>query len=146
MWRSRATRGSGRGSVSRPAAASGAEKTSVARYGRRAAPGRIRMKRSWHAPIWIGVVVLVVGLFSYPFLFRFPATRDFPWVSVASILLGGSLIAIGLARAFRDPQRYRGRIGGTIAAMLAIGLTGFFLYATFVGARKVPASKGAPQV
>jgi hypothetical protein len=104
------------------------------------------MKRSWNAPIWIGFVVLVAGLFSYPFLFRFPTTRDFPWVSVASMLVGGSLVAIGLARAFRDPQRYRGRIGGTIAAVLAIGLSGFFLYFTFVGARKIPASKGAPQV
>src|SRR5438105_627677 len=104
------------------------------------------MKRSWNAPIWIGFVVLVVGLFSYPFLFRFPATRDFPWVSVASILVGGSLIAIGLGRAFREPQRYRGRIGGTIAAVLAIGLTAFFFYFTFVGARKIPASKGAPQI
>jgi hypothetical protein len=104
------------------------------------------MKRSWNVPIWIGFAVLVAGLFSYPFLFRFPATRDFPWVSVASILVGGALIIRGLSRAFREPQRYRGRIGGSIAAVLAIGLTGFFLYATFVGARKVPASKGAPQV
>ena len=39
------------------------------------------MKRNWNAPIWIGFVVLVMGLFSYPFLFRFPATRDFPWNS-----------------------------------------------------------------
>jgi hypothetical protein len=104
------------------------------------------MKRSWNAPIWIGFAVLVAGLFSYPFLIRFPATRDFPWVSIASVLVGGSLLAIGLARAFRAPQRYRGRVGGSIAAVLAIGLTGFFLYATFVGARKLPASKGAPQL
>jgi len=104
------------------------------------------MKRSWNAPIWIGFAVLVAGLFSYPLLFRFPTTRDFPWVSVASILVGGALIIVGLARAFREPQRYRGRIGGSIAAVLAIGLTGLFLYSTFVGARKIPASTGAPQV
>ena len=104
------------------------------------------MKRTWNASIWIGFVVVVLGLFSYPFLFRFPSTRDFPWVSFAALAVGGVLLAIGLARAFREPQRYRGRIGGSIAAVLAIGLTGFFLYATFVGARKVPASKGAPQV
>jgi AhpC/TSA family len=104
------------------------------------------MKRSWNAPIWIGFAVVVLGLFSYPFLFRFPSTRDFPWVSFVGLAIGGALLAVGLARAFRAPQRYRGRIGGSIAAGLAIGLTGFFLYATFVGARKVPASKGAPQV
>jgi len=67
-------------------------------------------------------------------------------VSVASILVGGALIIRGLSRAFREPQRYRGRIGGSIAAVLAIGFIGFFLDATFVGARKVPASKDAPQV
>jgi len=104
------------------------------------------MKRSWNGPIWIGFVVVVLGLFSYPFLFRFPSTRDFPWVSFAALAAGGALLAIGLARAFRAPQRYRGRIGGSIAAVLAIGLTGFFLYATFVGARKIPASRGAPRV
>ena len=104
------------------------------------------MKRSWNAPIWVGFAVLVAGLFSYPFLFRYPTLRDFPWVSVASVVVGGALLAIGLSRAFREPLRYRGRIGGTIAVLLAVGLTGFFVYATFVGARKVPASKGAPQV
>jgi len=104
------------------------------------------MKRSWNAPIWIGFAILVAGLFSYPFLFPFPATRDFPWVSLASIAVGGALIVAGLRRAFREPQAYRGRIGGSIAAALAIGLTGFFLYATFVDARKLPASKGAPAV
>jgi len=104
------------------------------------------MKRSWNAAIWIGFAILVAGLFSYPFLFRFPTTRDFPWVSMAAIAVGGALIVAGLRRAFREHQRYRGRIGGSIAAALALGLTGFFLYATFVGARKVPASRGAPQV
>jgi len=104
------------------------------------------MKRSWNAPIWIGFVVLVLGLFSYPFLFRFPSTRDVPWVTFVAIAVAAPLLAVGLVRAFREPQRYRGRLGGTIAAVLAIGLTGFFLYATFVGARKVPPSKGAPQV
>jgi hypothetical protein len=104
------------------------------------------MKRSWNAPIWIGFVVLVVGLFSYHFLLRFPVTRDVPWVSLVAIAVAIPFFAIGLARAFREPQRYRGRIGGTIAAAVALGLTGFFLYATFVGVRQIPASKSAPQV
>ncbi|TMA23735.1 MAG: redoxin domain-containing protein [Deltaproteobacteria bacterium] len=104
------------------------------------------MKRSWNAPIWIGFLVLVAGLFSYHFLLRFPATRDVPWVSLVAIAVAIPFFAVGLARAFREPQRYRGRIGGTIAAVVALGLTGFFLYATLVGVRQIPASKGAPQV
>ena len=104
-------------------------------------------ERRFNWPLWTGLVLSVVAVFSYAFFFyRFPITRDVPWVSLLSIAVAIPLFAIGLGRAYREPQRYRGRIGGTIAAMLAIGLTGFFLYATFVGARKVPASKGAPQV
>jgi hypothetical protein len=104
------------------------------------------MKRSWNAPIWIGFLVLVLGLFSYPFLFPIPVLRDFPWVTFAAIAVAAWLLGVGLRRAFREPQRYRGRIGGSIVAVLGIGLVGFFLFATFVGARKVPASRGAPQV
>ena len=69
-----------------------------------------------------------------------------PWVSLVAIAVAIPFFAVGLARAFREPQRYRGRIGGTIAAVVALGLTGFFLYATLVGVRQIPASKGAPQV
>jgi hypothetical protein len=105
-----------------------------------------RMKRSWNAPIWIGFVVLLLGLFSYPALFGVPALRDFPWLSLVSIVVAGSLLAVGLARAYREPARYRGRIGGSVVTVLSVALVGFFLYATFVGARKLPASRGVPQV
>jgi cytochrome oxidase Cu insertion factor (SCO1/SenC/PrrC family) len=56
------------------------------------------------------------------------------------------LLGIGLARAWREPQRYRGRVAGTILAVVSVALVGFFVQATFIGARRVPASKGAPQV
>jgi len=104
------------------------------------------MKRSWNAPIWIGFAVLVAGLFSYHFLLRFPSTRDVPWVSLLSIAVAIPLFAIGLRRAFGEPRRYRGRIGGSLAAVVALGLTGFFLYGIYVDARKITASRGAPQV
>jgi drug/metabolite transporter (DMT)-like permease len=104
------------------------------------------MKRNRNALIWIGFAILVAGLFSYPFLFGVPALRDFPWVSVVALLVAVPFLWIGLARAWREPQRYRGRVAGTIVAVLAVGLVGFFVHATFVGARRVPASKGAPQV
>ena len=104
------------------------------------------MKRNRNALIWIGFAVLVLGLFSYPFLFGIPALRDFPLVSVVAILVAAPLLGIGLARAWREPQRYRGRVAGTILAVLAVALLGFFVHATFVGARRVPASKDAPQV
>jgi hypothetical protein len=103
------------------------------------------MKRSRNPLIWIGFAVLAAGLFSYPFLFGIPALRDFPWVSVACLLVGVPLLTIGLVRAWREPHRYRGRVSGTILAVLGVALTGLFVDATFVGARRVPASKGAPQ-
>jgi AhpC/TSA family len=104
------------------------------------------MKRSRNALIWIGFAILVAGLFSYPFLFGIPALRDFPWVSIAAILVAVPVFGVGFVRAWRKPDQYRGRVAGTILAVLAIALIGVFVDATFVGARRVPASKGAPQV
>jgi len=52
-----------------------------------------------------------------------------------------------LQRAFRRSDLFRGKIFGSVLAMLALAFSGFFLYGIFIGARHVlPASHGAPQV
>ena len=105
------------------------------------------MKRSWNGLIWAGVVVVIVGVVSYlAYFIRFPALRDFPWVNLPLIVIGLAMIGVGLARAFREPQRYRGKIFGSILGVLMLGFAALFCYGIFVGARDLPASKGAPQV
>jgi hypothetical protein len=106
------------------------------------------MKRNWNSAVWIGAALVFLGVISYPLFFvRFPALRDFPWANLPMIALGLALIAWGLVRAFRHADVFRGKIFGSVFAVLALALSGLFVYGIFIGARHVlPASHGAPQV
>jgi hypothetical protein len=94
-----------------------------------------------------GFAVCVIALLSY-FLFfsQFPVTRDVPWASWLLFALGLGLAGAGLARAFRQPERYRGRVMGPVLAVLSVAVLGLFLYATLVVSRQMPAATNLPQV
>jgi hypothetical protein len=90
------------------------------------------MKRSWNWPLWTGALLVFAGVVSYPLLcVRIPALRDFPWANLPLIAIGLALLAVGLARAFRRPELHRGRIFGTVLAVLSLGVSGLFLYGIF---------------
>jgi hypothetical protein len=94
-----------------------------------------------------GFVVCIIALLSYFLVFsQFPLTRDVPWVSWLLFALGLGLVGAGLARAFRQPERYRGRVMGPILAVLSVAVLGLFLYATLVVSRQMPAATDLPQV
>jgi hypothetical protein len=95
----------------------------------------------------IGLLVSGFALFSYPMLFaRYPATRDVPWVSWLLFALGLGLVGVGIVRAFRSPERYRGRVLGPILGALSLAAFGFFSFITVFLGRQLPASAGAPKV
>ena len=104
------------------------------------------MKRRWNWPLWIGFIVAVGGLFSYEFFVRFPITRDFPWANLLLFGIGVLLLMVGLFRAFGRPQLYRGKIFGSIFAVIALFLSALFSYEIFYVLRQVPPSTGAPHV
>lgn len=105
------------------------------------------MKRRWNLLLYGGFLLAIAAFFSY-FLFfaRYPLTRDFPWVNL--LLLAGALgmVGIGLRRAYVQPERYRGHVAGPALATLSLAIAGLFLFYNFSFSRKMPASKGAPQV
>jgi hypothetical protein len=104
------------------------------------------MKRSWNGLVWLGFVLAVAGAISYPLYFaRFPMLRDIPWANLAIIAVALILIGVGISRAFRRPDAYRGTIFGSILGVLAVGLTVLFCYGVFFGTRE-KGSHGAPQV
>ena len=43
------------------------------------------------------------------------------------------------------PEAYRGRIGGSLAALISLGLFGLFCFGVFYAARDIPAATGAPR-
>lgn len=104
------------------------------------------MKRNWNWPLWIGFVVAAGGLLSYEFFVRFPITRDFPWVNFLLFAAAGTFLVVGLVRAFGRPQLYRGKIFGSIFALLSLCIFALFAYGVFYELRQVPASTGAPHV
>jgi len=96
--------------------------------------------------LWIGFLFALAGFLSYTFFAQFPITRDFPWANLLLFAVGGILLVLGLFRAFGKPQVYRGKILGSILAILGIFMFGFFSYVFFYVLRQVPASNGAPRV
>ena len=104
------------------------------------------MKKQWNWPLWIGFIACLAGLYTYPFFTQFESTRDFPWVNLMLFCVGLVLVIVGLFRAFGRPTLYRGRIFGTLFAVVSFLLAGFFGYIVFFKLRELPASAGAPRV
>jgi hypothetical protein len=94
-----------------------------------------------------GFVVCLAAFLSYFLVFyQFPVTRDVPWLSWLLFAIGLGLIGLGTARAFRAPERFRGKVLGPTFAVLGLAVAGFFLFATTVGSRQLPDTAGALQV
>lgn len=105
------------------------------------------MKRRWN--LWLngGFLVTLLAFFSYFFFFvRFPVTRDVPWINLLLFACGLALFAVGLHRAYRQPDVYRGKVRGPILTLLSVFILGLFLFYNFWFSRQLPASKGAPAV
>jgi hypothetical protein len=102
------------------------------------------MTRRWNIPIWAGFAIVLVALVSYiPIFTLFPVTRDVPWANYLLFLVGGGVLAWGLMRAFRQPERYRGKISGSILGALSILLLAFFLVSILYFGKQVPSPANA---
>jgi hypothetical protein len=94
-----------------------------------------------------GFLGCLIAFLSYFLVFsRFPVTRDVPWASWLLFAAALSLLGAGLLRAFRQPDVYRGRVSGPVLGVLSLAILGFFLFATLVESKQLPASAGAPKV
>lgn len=103
--------------------------------------------RRWNWLPLAGFLVSVAAFLSYFFFFaRFPLTRDFPWLNLLFFVVGFALLALGLRRAFGQPERYRGRISGPIFAVLSVLILGLFVAYNFYFARQLPVAAAAPHV
>jgi hypothetical protein len=104
------------------------------------------MKRRWNWALWVGWLLALAALFTYPFFAQFPITRDFPWANLLLFALGGILLVLGLVRTFGHGQLYRGKILGPILALFALLTFALFAYEFFYVLREVPLSAQAPRV
>ena len=105
------------------------------------------MKRRFPRLLWFGLLVVVAAPVLYLAVFiRYPATRDFPWASLAMFGLGVGFIISAVCDAFRDPAKYRGRVAAPLALTFGVLLAGYFSYVLLYQAREIPDSLGAPRV
>ena len=96
--------------------------------------------------LWAGFVIVVLSVVSYvPVFAIFPVTRDVPWVNYLLFVAGGAMLVVGLKRAYREPDRYRGKISGPILSVLSLLVAGFFVVGVLYLTKQLPASPDAPR-
>jgi hypothetical protein len=102
-------------------------------------------KINW--PIWAGLLLTLFAFVSYFFVFvRFPITRDFPWANFILFAVAAALLLIGIRRAFARMLPRRSKVAGVIITGLSIVIFAFFVFATLIMPRWMPAARGAPKV
>jgi hypothetical protein len=105
------------------------------------------LKRRRNIWSWVGFAIVLVAFASYiPLFALFPVTRDIPWANYLLFLIGGALLAVGVRRAFRDPERYRGKIGGSILAALSLLVFALFVASVTYFAKQIPSAATALRV
>ena len=96
--------------------------------------------------LWAGFALIVVALLSQGLYFtRIPGQHVFPWINLALAGVAVFLLVIGLVRAFRQPQVYRGKISGSVLTVVSLAVL-VFTITMFVQVRNLPAPSGALQV
>jgi len=91
-------------------------------------------------PLWTGLALSVIAVVSYAvFFYRFPITRDVPWVSYV-------LFAIAIVLLIAGVRRAAGRkIVAIIVAIVGVGLAALFVFSVTIGSR-VPTGANIPAV
>ena len=103
-------------------------------------------ERRRNTALWLGLILAIAALFSQGLFFlKVPGQNALPWLSLTMASVAVVLVAIGVGRAFIRPQLYRGKIAGSIIAVVSLLLLAVTVFG-FVIARKLPGTAGVPQV
>ena len=105
------------------------------------------MKRRSNWVIWAGFVLALIATASYlSFFVQFPITRDVPWVNLLLFFVAGRWLGIGLNRAYRESERYRGKISGAVLGALSLLVFVGFCYLNFSLAKNLPSASASLHV
>jgi hypothetical protein len=105
--------------------------------------------RRFNWPLWVGLLVTLIGGFSYIAVFVwFPITRDFPWVNLLMFAVALVFLWQGVRRGFARDRAHpkRSKIMTTLVTTFSVAIIALFLFSYFVFARWLPPSTGAPHV
>ena len=105
----------------------------------------IAARQSNRAP-WAALVLALAAMLSnVAFFIPFPGQRFVPWIDVGLVIAALLWAALGIKRAFLQPQLFGGKKSSSILGVLALAICAFTMF-VFIHARELPASAGAPQV
>ena len=105
------------------------------------------MKRRHNILLWAGFVLVLLAVGTYiPIFAVYAATRDVPWVNYLLFAAGGVLLALGLRRAFGQPEIYRGKVLGSILSGLSLLLFVFFCVVILYFSKVIPSAETAVRV
>jgi hypothetical protein len=106
-------------------------------------PQQTARQRNW-AP-WIGLLLAVAAMLSNAvFFLGFPGHAT-AWLGVVLTIAALVCAVIGVMRAFRQPQVYRGKVSSSILGVLSLLICGLVAFAS-ISSRNLPSSAEAPQV
>src|SRR5882724_7384714 len=87
-------------------------------------PETTNRQRNW-AP-WFGLLLALVALLSNAgFFLGLPGQRAIAWLSVALAIAALVCAAVGIMRAFRQPQVYGGKVSSSILGVVSLLICGF---------------------
>jgi hypothetical protein len=95
---------------------------------------------------WIALLLALVALLSNAgFFIGLPGQRAIPWLSIALAIAALVCAAVGMMRAFRQPQVYGGKVSSSILGVVSLLICGLVAVAS-VTSRALPVATNAPQV
>jgi hypothetical protein len=96
------------------------------------------------APLAGLLFALAAILSNAGFFLAVPGQRAIPFLSWALAVIALVFAAMGVMRAFRQPQIYGGKVSSSVLGVVSLLLFALVVLSS-VGARKLPGSAGAPQ-
>lgn len=103
-------------------------------------------ERRRNAALWVGLLLALLGPLSNGLIFLGLPAFAVPWISLVLSVIGAGLVVLGLWRAFSRSWIYKGKIVGSIVAVLSLLLLAFSI-AFFWSARHIPPlSAGTPTI
>jgi hypothetical protein len=79
------------------------------------------------------------------FIMGAPGLRAIPWLTLVLGIAALICAAVGIMRAFRQPQIYRGKVSSSILGVVVLVICGLFALLS-IRSRELPSSAAAPQV
>ena len=98
----------------------------------------------WNWRLWAGFGLSIGALVGYGFLVN--ETRAVFWPALLLFVVAAALLVSGLKRRSREPELYRGKIGGPVLTTVSVLIFGLFGFVVYQVLRVFPDAKNAPRV